>query len=180
MTTHDTARVLLLLTLTLLLTAHRAAAQVRPGAFAQGSGLHLHRLHLPDPGSAGALPDMRHSQEPRSPGWARFGGGLVTGTVAVIGLLAATWDSPGTGSDALGGLLALGVLSAGSLVGSAAVTGAYGERPNAGIVLGSLAGSLPIAVAAFADDDGLAEVSLLTALVTAPLGAAIGQAKGRD
>jgi hypothetical protein len=150
------------------------------GVSASGRGLTSHRLFHPAPGrTLSSVPSVRIAEGDRtSPGWARYAGGLVTGAAGMIGILAATWNGD-SGSEGLGAAVMMGGMSAGTLIGSALVTSIW-EKPNEGLVLGALAGSLPMIVAVFADDDAVTEWSLAAGVFGAPLGAAVGQSMARQ
>lgn len=103
----------------------------------------------------------------RSPGWARFLGGFVSGTAALAALYSLDEDDlPDTAGYAL------------YTVGTAAGTGMttlFWERPKPGIVLGAAIGALPLIAALAIENDGAAGVALLAAWIGAPLGASMGQ-----
>jgi hypothetical protein len=109
-----------------------------------------------------------------SPGWVRFTGGFVTGTAALAGLVAATWDDP----DAVSGPLVYAAYALGTWSG-AAITTSFWERPNVGLLAGAALGALPMLIAVSADDDDTASSAFLVAWITAPLGAAVGQSTAR-
>jgi hypothetical protein len=135
---------------------------------------------LPEPlrfeSSAGAAVNARAalaggaSATRRSPGWARFGGGLVTGTGTLIGLLAATWNDP----DAVADPLVYGAYALGTMAGSAAVT-SFWEKPNRGLAAGAALGALPLLLAMSTEDDDTAGGLLIAAWIGSPLAAAVGQ-----
>ena len=185
MTMRDPAVLLCLLTLLATLPP-RASAQSDESDNPAFSGMKLPprpaaiRLSAPKPSDPVlALSVEKRVATRRSPGWARFGGGFLTAAGAVIGIMAATYSSDAGGSDALGGVLYAGGTATGAMVGSAIATSAW-EPPNRGLVLGALLGALPMVLAVTAENDDVVGWSLLAGVVGAPLGASIGQAKGRD
>ena len=106
----------------------------------------------------------------RSPGWARFTGGFVTGVATMGGLMAATWDDP----DAIPDVAAYLAFALGTATGTALTTAIW-EKPKGETILGAAIGALPLLIAMNTDDDSSSGTMLSLALLTAPLGAAIGQ-----
>lgn len=101
-------------------------------------------------------------------------GGLLTGTAALIGLMAATWDDP----EAVPEPLVWAGYGLGTAAGAAATTAIW-EKPNSGLVIGALMGAAPLILAATAESDGAASFGLLAAWIAAPIASAIGQRVGR-
>lgn len=103
----------------------------------------------------------------RSPAWARFMGGFLTGTATLVGLYAYA-DSDHEP------LSAYALFAAGTTAGAMITTGIW-ERPRWTLALGAAIGAAPLLLATGIDDDDTASLVVMVSWVGAPLGATLGQ-----
>jgi hypothetical protein len=144
-------------------------------------GQQLSRIRHVDFAASREALDARELSQPlaaprrkTAPAVASAFGGLLSGTVALVGLLAATWDNP----EGVPEPLIWGGFGLGTAAGAAAATAIW-ENPNRGLLVGALVGAAPMLLAATSNDDDTAGMAIVVAWIGAPLGAAIGQKLGR-
>jgi hypothetical protein len=150
---------------------HSAGApRVTPDLAAEGGLVRGGVMHRSAAGVSIVLTLPSQEAGPRSPTWARFMGGFLTGTATLAGLLVATWDDP----DRFDELTGYAAFAAGT-AGGAMITTSIWERPRWTMALGAAIGAVPLLVATGIDDDDTASLVLMVAWIGAPFGATLGQ-----